>query len=229
LLKIIIQYLLSNCASEFSINRFIKKFQHEYRLNKETIFNYFSYLEDVGFMHYLPRFSFKIHQRYLVKKVYIADNGFAQLFVFRGMEISGRLLENLVFTELLKKYNHIYYFKDKKNYECDFIVSENQSVKQAIQVTHSMSEKNRDREIRGLIAALKKFNLKKGFIITTANKQQELIADGYKIHIYPLWKFLLDLGLGVGPGISFNHLFILVYFFIKGLFLPLRESILMPK
>jgi hypothetical protein len=192
LLKIIIQYLLSNCASEFSINSFIKKFKNEYRLNKDTVFNYFSYLENVGFIHYLPRFSYKMHQRYLVKKVYIADNGFAQLFVFRGMEITGRLLENLVFTELLKNCEQLFYFKDAKNYECDFIVSENQSVKQAIQVTHTMSFKNRDREISGLIAALKKFNLKKGIIITTADKQQELIENGYEISIIPLWKFLLN-------------------------------------
>jgi hypothetical protein len=161
-------------------------------LNKDTVFNYFSYLENVGFIHYLPRFSYKMHQRYLVKKVYIADNGFAQLFVFRGMEISGRLLENLVFTELLKNCEQIFYFKDAKNYECDFIVSENQSVKQAIQVTHTMSFKNRDREISGLIAALKKFNLKKGIIITTADNHQELIENGYEISIIPLWKFLLN-------------------------------------
>ncbi|KPA18973.1 ATPase AAA [Candidatus Magnetomorum sp. HK-1] len=193
LLKIIIQYLLSNCASEFSINSFIKKFKNEYRLNKDTVFNYFSYLEDVGFIHYLPRFSYKMHQRYLVKKVYIADNGFTQLFVFRGMEISGRLLENLVFTELLKNYRQIFYFKDEKNYECDFIISENQKVKQAIQVTHTISFKNRDREIRGLITALKKFNLKKGIIITTADEQQSIIEDGYEINITPLWKYLLNI------------------------------------
>ena len=193
LLKIIIQYLLSNCASEFSINSFINKFKNEYKLNKETVFNYFSYLEDVGFIHYLPRFSYKMHQRYLVKKVYIADNGFAQLFVFRGMEIAGRLLENLVFTELIKNYQQIFYFKDAKNYECDFIISENQTVTQAIQVTHTISFKNRDREIRGLIAALKKFNITKGMILTTTDEHQQLNERGYEIEIIPLWKYLLNL------------------------------------
>jgi len=191
LLKIIIQYLLSNCASEFSINSFIKKFKNEYKLNKETVFNYFSYLEDVGFIHYLPRFSYKMHQRYLTKKLYIADNGFAQLFVFRGMEISGRLLENLVFTELLKSSQQVFYFKNEKSHECDFIVSKNQTIINAIQVTHSISNKNKDREIRGLLAALKAFNLKKGTIITIADEPLQLIEDDFEISIIPLWKYLL--------------------------------------
>jgi predicted AAA+ superfamily ATPase len=152
LLRLIINYVLSNFAVEFSVNGFIKKFQKEYRLNKDTVFTYFSYLEDVGFLYYLPRFSFKYHQRYVSKKNYIADNGFILLLSFRGMEISGRLLENLVFTELLKRKKELFYYKDSNDYECNFVLTENETVLEAVQVCHKLTSENRDREIRGIIS-----------------------------------------------------------------------------
>jgi predicted AAA+ superfamily ATPase len=171
LLKLIINYVLTNFASEFSVNGFIKKFQKEYRLNKETVFTYFSYLEDVGFLYYLPRFSYKYHQRYITKKNYIIDNGFIMLLSFSGMEISGRLLENLVFTELTKQEKKLFYYKDQTDYECDFVVTEEEKVVNAIQVCYKLSPQNRDREIRGIVSAVKKFDLNEGIIIAGGEEE----------------------------------------------------------
>lgn len=189
LLKLIINYVLSNYAVEFSVNGFINKFQKEYRLNKDTVFSYFSYLEDVGFLYYLPRFSYKCHQRYITKKNYIADNGFILLLSFRGMEIPGRLLENLVFTELLKQGKDIFYYKDPKEYECDFIVTENEAVVRAIQVSYKLSPQNREREIRGIISALKAFGLNEGIIITN-DDEEEIRESSHRISIIPFWKWM---------------------------------------
>lgn len=190
LLKLIINYTLSNFATEFSVNGFIKKFQKEYRLNKETVFTYFSYLEDIGFMYFLPRFSYKFHQRYITKKNYIADNGFIMLLAFRGMDITGRVLENLVFMELLKRKKNLFYFKDANNYECDIVVTENEIVTQAIQVCHKLTDANREREMRGVIAALKEFNLKNGIIITTG-EEEEIKESSFSISVLPYWKWML--------------------------------------
>jgi hypothetical protein len=190
LLKMIINYVLTNFASEFSMSAFIKKFQAEYSLNKDTIFTYFSYLEEVGFLYYLPRFSYKIHERYSKKKNYIADNGFIALLSFRRMEIPGRLLENLVFTELSKRGKNLFYYRNPQNHECDFIVTENEQVSEAIQVTYGFSSVNREKEIRGLMAALKEFKLPKGIIIT--NDHEETIRQSScEINILPFWKWAL--------------------------------------
>ena len=190
LLKLAINYILSNFAAEFSVNSFIKKFQKKYRLNKDTTFTYFSYLEDIGFLHYLPRFSYKYHQRYIAKKSYIIDNGFILLLSFRGMEIPGRLLENLIFTELIKQKKETFYHRGQKDHECDFIITENQAVTEAIQVCYKLTPQNREREIRGLMAAMNEFKLKKGTIIT--NEQDETINEaGCLISIIPYWKWML--------------------------------------
>jgi predicted AAA+ superfamily ATPase len=190
LLRAVINALLSAFASEFSINSFIKKFQKEYQPNKVTVFNYFSYLEDVGFMSYLSMFSYKIHQRYLSKKVYITDNGFISLLSFRGMEVSGRLLENLVFTELYKKGKTIFYFKDAQNYECDFVVTVNEQVTEALQVTYKLTDENREREIRGLLGALREFGLERGTIITF-DSEEEISEPPYRLSVIPFWKWLI--------------------------------------
>ncbi len=192
LLKLIINYALSNFATEFSVNGFIKKFQKEYRLSKETVFTYFSYLEDIGFLYYLPRFSYKLHQRFITKKSYIADNGFIMLLAFRGMEIIGRLLENLVFMELLKRKKTIFYFKDSNNYECDIVVTENETVTEAIQVCHKLTDANRDREVRGIISTMKEFGLENGLIITTGD-EEEIKDVPFRVSVVPYWKWMLSL------------------------------------
>ena len=191
LLRAIINYLLSGFAAEFSVNGFIKKFQKEYKPNKVTVFNYFSYLEDVGFLHYLPAFSYKIHQRYLSKKSYIGDNGFILLLSFRGMEVPGRLLENLIFTELLKQGKTLFYFKSAGNHECDFIFTEDEKVTGAIQVTYKLTQDNREREIRGLTSAMKEFGLQKGTIIT-ADTEEEIEEPVGKISVIPSWKWMIS-------------------------------------
>lgn len=191
LLRACVNFLLTNFAAEFSINGFIKKFKKEYQPNKVTVFNYFSYLEEAGFFYYLPMFSYKIHQRYLAKKIYIADNGFIRLLAFRGMEVPGRLLENLVFTELYKRNETIFYYKDSQNYECDFLVTRDERVVKAIQVTYKMAEENREREIRGLVSAMEKFGLEEGMIITN-DEQGTIDVPGGKISMVPAWKWMIE-------------------------------------
>jgi predicted AAA+ superfamily ATPase len=192
LLRAIINYLLANFASEFSVNGFIKKFKKEYQPNKVTVFNYFSYLEETGFLYYLPLFSFKVHQRYISKKNYIGDNGFISLLAFRGMEISGRLLENLVFTELNKLDKTLFYYKDSRGYECDFLITEEEQVRETLQVTHKLTRENREREIRGLLSALKVFGLTEGVIITSG-QSEAFRESGFDIRVIPYWQWMLQL------------------------------------
>ena len=67
-------------------------------------------------------------------------------------EDSGRVLENIVFLELKRRYQEIYYFRN--NDECDFLVKKDDSVKQAIQVCYQLTEDNMARETRGLHKAM---------------------------------------------------------------------------
>ncbi len=186
LMRIIINYVLKNFASEFSINSFIKKFKNEYSLNKETVFNYFSYLEESDFLHFLMRFSHKIHQNYLSKKNYIVDNGFFSVALFDDFDNYGKYFENLVFTELIKSGKELFYYKGNKSEECDFVLMDENS-KILIQAAYSVDNMEaKEREIRGLLSAMKYFNLKESFIVTF-NNYEKLNISGKRIIIIPFY------------------------------------------
>ncbi|TKY91548.1 MAG: ATP-binding protein [Candidatus Methanomarinus sp.] len=64
-------------------------------------------------------------------------------------------------------------------------------VKEAIQVCYELTDKNKDREVNGLIETMEEFKLKEGLIITGDLEGEEREA-GKKIVYKPLWKWLLE-------------------------------------
>ena len=192
ILKVIINYVLMNCSTPFSINSFINKLGSEYSLNKDTIFTYFSYLEEAGFIYYAPRFAYRVKERYLTKKIYIIDNGFLQLTVFKENQITGASFENLIFTELIKADYSVFFFRDKNNNECDFIARKESRETLAIQVSYTLHHDNKKREIRGLVAALEHLNVKEGILITK-DQEETIHEDSYVIHVVPYWKWMLEI------------------------------------
>ncbi len=174
-IKRFFEYLISSFAKEISVDKFYNFLKSQnISLSKKTLYNYLEYFESSLFFHFLR--VFRIKER--VKKVYLND------IVFGNKE-SGRKLENLVFIELKKKEEKIYYFKN--NFECDFVIPQ----KKAIQVVWELTDENKKREIKGLITAMKYFKIKKG-IILTYNQEKQIKENGYKIEVIPVWKWLLS-------------------------------------
>lgn len=105
----------------------------------------------------------------------ILDNGLRNMLSFRHSPNSGRLLENTVFIELMRRGNNVFFFK--RHNECDFIVEEAGKISSLIQVFYSMSPQNEEREISGLTEAAKIFNLQAGTIITY-DEGKSIIKEG---------------------------------------------------
>ncbi len=104
-------------------------------------------------------------------KIYAIYSG---LIIYNSTSFSSdrdRMLENLVFIVLRRKYKNIYYFSEKG--ECDFLVKQNGSINMAIQVCYELTDDNKDREINGLLEALDAFNLNEGLILTY-NQEDEI-------------------------------------------------------
>ena len=108
---------------------------------------------------------------------------------FRVSEDRGRLLENVIFLHLRMQMKEIYFHKVKK--ECDFVVREGNRIVQAIQVTTGLSDPEvRNREIEGLMEAMRTYDLREG-IILTENEHDTIEMDGFRISVIPIWKWLL--------------------------------------
>jgi predicted AAA+ superfamily ATPase len=185
-LKKLTVYLMSNLAKPFSAN----KLKDSFGLRSATsIIEYSGFLSDSYLLEFLPMFSYSLKvQNRNPKKVYTLDNGIAQVISSGFSEDLGRKLENLVYQHLRRKGFELYYFKDKK--ECDFVVRKNNQIFSLIQVCYDLSIDNQDREINGLLEAMKFFDQQEGIVITF-DQQDELSIDGKKIKLIPAYDFLM--------------------------------------
>ncbi len=179
-------FAASNIGKEISFNE-VRKITG--LSSATTIKEYFHYLSNSYIAFLIPRFDFSLKkQAYFNKKIYFIDSAMARFVGFRHSEDSGRLLENTVFLALKRENDEIFFYKEKN--ECDFIIREKGRINRAIQVTQYLKKNNREREINGLIEALKKFKLKQGLILTY-DQEEEITIREKKIMIKPVWKWLL--------------------------------------
>src|SRR3989338_1600344 len=186
-IKEISNLLLANISKELSIRSVSETSGITNLLTTKSILDTF---EKSFFFFFVNRFDYSLRKQVQSpRKAYCVDNGFITKAGFGFSENKGKLLENLVFIELKRRNQEIYYFSGKK--ECDFIIKEKTKMTEAIQVCYTLSEYNRDREVEGLLEALIKFKVKKG-IILTFDQEQEIKQNGVTIIVKPLWKWLIE-------------------------------------
>jgi predicted AAA+ superfamily ATPase len=154
-----------------------------------SIKDYLFYYEQSYLYFYLKKFDYSVKKQIMnPKKVYTIDPAFAHRLGFNFSENKGRILENIVFLELLRRGKEVYYHSAKK--ECDFVVKEGLSIVEAIQVASHLNSSNYERENQGLREAMNNNNLKQGLILTY-NADVTFIPDNSGIKNLPVWQWLL--------------------------------------
>ena len=136
-------YLISNVTSLYSYSSLAKAVN----INDKSAKEYVSYLENSYLVDELRHYSYSLkEQNNSKKKIYSNDNGFLSLS-YSFSENSGKLLENLVYTELIKDGYEVYFYN--KNFECDFVATK-EGKRIAIQVCYELHDQNKKRETGGL-------------------------------------------------------------------------------
>lgn len=178
-------YLVSNIGKEVSFNGLRNNFNVG---SPTSVSDYLSWMEDAYLLFYLPRFSWSAKSiSKNPKKVYCIDTGFAKSNSLSFSKDEGRLLENLVYLNLRKKFQKLFYFRERQ--ECDFVVFEGNSFKWLIQVCDTLHPDNRDREINGLIEAMEFLKMDIGYILTL-NQNDQVVINEKTIIIQEVRKFL---------------------------------------
>jgi len=190
-IKELVYYLASNNAKEFTYNSLRKLLG---LASANTVSEYCHYLENSFLCFTLNRFSYALkEQTHYAKKIYFIDQALVASVGFRCSEDYGRILENIVFLQLIRQNKELYFHKSKQ--ECDFVIRDGYNVASAIQVCASLHDVNtKQREINGLIEALSTYNLERGLIITEDEhglEQHEYKGKMHTIEIVPCWKWLL--------------------------------------
>lgn len=181
-------FLLSNAAKEFSY----RKIAGALNISVETAEKYVGYLVESFMLVTLDCFSFKILAQFKQnKKAYCVDTGLKNAVSFRISEDKGRLYENAVLMELKRRGKEVYYWKDEKKREIDFLIKDSEKIAQLIQVCGNLGDtKTKEREIKSLAEGMSQFKLKSGTIITE-NYDGEETVDDKKIAYIPLWRWML--------------------------------------
>ncbi|MGY6546785.1 MAG: ATP-binding protein [Cyclobacteriaceae bacterium] len=186
-LKQIALYLASNSGKLFSYSTLQNIAGVK---STSSVKSYLDYLEHSYLFFYLKKFDYSVKKQIMnSRKVYAIDPAVCNRLGSRFSENKGRILETIIFLQLLRMKREVFYHSGKK--ECDFIVQEGLEITSAIQVAYELSDINVKREVDGLLEAMKAYGLEKGVLITADNQLKgEEIPD--QIEVILAWKWLID-------------------------------------
>jgi len=184
-LKMLIKKIAESVNNEASFNRIKNIIQSaNVKVGTGTLIEYFQYLEESFLIFSITNYTAKFSERENKKKFYFGDTGILNLFL---IDQDSKLLENLVFIELKRRYQSEIYFY-KRNIETDFYIPDKDLL---IQVSYSIHDYNsREREIKALQNSMNEFNIGEAYIITY-NEEEEINAKNKIIYAIPYWKWVL--------------------------------------
>jgi hypothetical protein len=190
-LKTLARYYITNFSSRMTFNR-ISKFLD---IPLHTVERFSYYLESTGLLHFVKRFSYTLkEQEKAPRKVYCVDMGLINVAGFRFSGNLGRLVENAVYMKLKRLLDtplgSVYYWEQRA--ELDFVVWDGSAVSQLIQVCWDVENpETREREVKGLMRAMRAFKMNEGVIITEDYEEEEYV-EGNTVKYIPAWKFFLE-------------------------------------
>lgn len=157
----------------------------------ETVKSYIDAYTESFVLYTLPRFNYSVKKQLVSSaKIYSGELGFISEVGFHFSDDLGRTLENVVFLQLKRLGEEVYYHKEKQ--ECDFVIKKGLKILSVIQVCYSLDKQNRMREINGLIEACTMYKLKTALLLTY-DQEETFEKEGIKIIVQPVWKWLLNI------------------------------------
>ena len=193
-LESLVGLYISNISTLQSFNRL----KDAVKLSLDTVERFSGYLELARMFFSTRKFEFSLkRQLKSMRKVYVIDPGFFYVKGFRVSENYGKLLENVVAIELLRRATfcpspfEIYYWRDYQGREVDFVIKSGGDVKQLIQTCYEVEDpKVRKREIGALLKASREVRCRNMLVVTWGHEGEEK-WDGKTVKFMPLWKWLL--------------------------------------
>jgi predicted AAA+ superfamily ATPase len=192
ILKYFLKRLLASLTKDFSVNKIYNELKSQgLKVGKVLLYEFLDQIESIYLMFVLKKYDPSVVKQELSeKKIYCIDDGLVNAVTFKFSKDTGKLLENMITVELLRRHKDIFFYRNTA--ECDFIVMDKEEVQASLQVCLSLTDSNtREREIKGLLAACKRFNLDRGWIISR-EEEEEFNKNGVHIKVIPAYKYLLE-------------------------------------
>lgn len=193
----VVRYFLkrvfNNITKPSSVNNIYNDLKSQgLKLSKDSLYQWLDYACNIFLLHKVPKYSKSIiKQSTSLSKYYVVDFALAKSVLLPQSEEKGKALENAVYMHLARHLNEneqIYYFNEGA--ECDFVIANDEGVKELIQVCWELDEFNTPRECGGLCAASAATGCKKASIIT-CNQTQSIHYGDLQINVVAAWDFML--------------------------------------
>lgn len=193
----VVRYFLkrvfNNITKPSSVNNIYNDLKSQgLKLSKDSLYQWLDYACNIFLLHKVPKYSKSIiKQSTSLSKYYVVDFALAKSVLLPQSEEKGKALENAVYMHLARHLNEneqIYYFNEGA--ECDFVIANDEGVKELIQVCWELEEFNTPRECGGLCAASAATGCKKASIVT-CNQAQSIHYGDLQINVVAAWDFML--------------------------------------
>ena len=182
-LNSLLAYFFSNFTSIYSYKNLSEILGTDYATIKEYIL--FAEMAKILFEERYFSYSLKVQEKNQ-KKIYCIDNGLRNAVSFSFSRDEGRLAENLVYIELIRRGVTPYYWKTQgSGKEVDFVLKNRDDSLTALNVTYTSDINKREKE--GLYEFREEFPKTKDLILLTKDTEKE--ENG--IRMIPIWKWLL--------------------------------------
>lgn len=182
------RYLVSNIGLPITYNSLAQAVQMN---SIHTVQKFLDYMTEPYLFFFLPRYDNKLRvMTRAPRKVYIADNGFITAKAFSISPDNGRMLENAVFTELIRRgYSpglSLFYYRSRNDREADFVIRRDTKVEEIIQVCYDLSQpKTFKREADSLVECAAELGCTALTIITRYDNRT-ITYRGATIRIIPI-------------------------------------------
>ncbi len=187
-------YLINNIANLYSLRKLANAL--EFR-SGVTLEKYLRYLIEAYLIFSLRRYSPKTAERLKSpQKIYAVDNGFIGAKAVQFSPNYGKIIENLVFIEFIKRglqpNKELFYYQTRNSHEIDFVIKKELKIVQLAQVCDNIENTDtKKREIKALLEAGLELNCD-NLIIINSDIEKEENFGGQKIKFVLLWKWLIE-------------------------------------
>ena len=188
----LLSLLMNNAATRFSARSLERSLG---ALSTATIQKFITYCQEAYLVQDLQPFFFKPRMRLKAdRKIYAFDNGFISAKSQPVTLNDSRLLENLVFVELVRRGFRpnldLFYYQTRAGAEVDFLLRRGSENLELLQVTQNLSSlKTRERETRALCQGAEDLKLSK-LTVLTLDTEEIIRVAGAQINVIPCRKWL---------------------------------------
>ncbi|MDO4818528.1 MAG: ATP-binding protein [Akkermansia sp.] len=188
----LVNRLLNGIGTVFSFRKMGEELKAlGFPITRATVAQYLQWLEDAYFIFTVNVYSASVaRQARELRKVYCVDHALADTLSNGVLRNRGQMLENIVFVQLRRQTERVFYYKSKGGFEVDFMAVLPDGEKRLVQVCADISSPaTRKRELRALRSAMEETGLQEAWLVTEWENETVELPCG-TVHVVPAADYL---------------------------------------